>query len=116
PATVRWGFPRASGHRGVPREPEPNDAAADGCNMPLEIGRVEAIYRYPVKSMGGGRLETAKLGRHGIECDRRLALRRLDDKSGFPWLSASKLPDLLLFTPHREDSAQGEIPTHVRTP
>ena len=85
--------------------------------MPIAIGRVEAIFRYPVKSMGGERLEVATLGWHGLEGDRRLAFRRLDDRSGFPWLSASKLPELLLFAPHRrEDGAQGELPTHVRTP
>ncbi|MEO5618058.1 MAG: MOSC N-terminal beta barrel domain-containing protein [Candidatus Eisenbacteria bacterium] len=84
---------------------------------PTEIGHVEAIFRYPVKSMGGERLEAAELGWHGLEGDRRLAFRRLDDRSGFPWLSASKLPDLLLFAPHRcEGRDQGELPTHVRTP
>jgi uncharacterized protein YcbX len=40
--------------------------------MPMEIGQVEAIYRYPVKSMGGERLEVATLGWHGLEGDRRL--------------------------------------------
>jgi hypothetical protein len=84
--------------------------------MTIEIGYVEALFRYPVKSMGGERLEAATLGWHGIEGDRRLALRRLDDRSGFPWLSASKLPDLVRFAPYRENGAQGELPTHVRTP
>jgi uncharacterized protein YcbX len=85
--------------------------------MPMEIGYVEAIFRYPVKSMGGERLETAKLGWHGIDGDRRLAFRRMDDRSGFPWLTASKLPGLLLFSPRRrEDGAPGDLPTHVRTP
>jgi uncharacterized protein YcbX len=83
----------------------------------IEIGHVEAIFRYPVKSMAGERLEAATLGRHGIEGDRRLAFRRMDNHSGFPWLTASRLPDLLLFTPHRcDDSAGGDLPTHVRTP
>jgi uncharacterized protein YcbX len=83
----------------------------------MEIGHVEALFRYPVKSMGGERLEIGNLGWHGLEGDRRLAFRRIDDRSGFPWLSASKLPDLLLFSPHRrEDGAQGDLPTHVRTP
>ena len=83
----------------------------------MEIGHVEAIFRYPVKSMGGERLEVATLGWHGLDGDRRLAFRRIDDRSGFPWLTASKLPDLLLFAPHRpEDGAQGDLPTHVRTP
>jgi len=85
--------------------------------MLTEIGYVEAIFRYPVKSMGGERLEAANLGWHGLEGDRRLAFRRLDDRGGFPWLTASKLPDLLLFAPQRRtDGAQGELPTHIRTP
>jgi uncharacterized protein YcbX len=78
---------------------------------------VEAIFRYPVKSMGGERLDAAKLGWHGLDGDRRLAFRRIDDRGGFPWLTASQLPELLLFAPHRrEDSAQGDLPTHVHTP
>ena len=51
--------------------------------MLIEIGHVEAIFRYPVKSMGGERLEVAELGWHGLDGDRRLALRRIDDRSGF---------------------------------
>ncbi len=85
--------------------------------MLIEIGQVEAIFRYPVKSMGGERLEEAQLGWHGLEGDRRLAFRRLEDRGGMPWLTAGKLPDLVLFSPHRrEDGAQRDRPTHVRTP
>lgn len=85
--------------------------------MTSEIGRVEAIFRYPVKSMAGERVDVAQLGWHGIAGDRRLAVRRTQEQSGFPWLTASKLPDLLLFTPLRlEDGVQGDLPTHVRTP
>lgn len=78
---------------------------------------MEAIFRYPVKSMRGERLEAGNLGWHGLDGDRRLAFRRIDDRSGFPWLSASKLPELILYTPHRrEDAAPADLPTHVRTP
>jgi len=85
--------------------------------MLIEIGHVEAIFRYPVKSMGGERLEFAQLGWYGLDGDRRLAFRRMDDRSGFPWLTASKLPDLLLFAPHRcEGDAQGALPAQIRTP
>jgi uncharacterized protein YcbX len=88
-----------------------------GSSMPIEIGHVEAIFRYPVKSTRGERLGAAELGWHGLDGDRRLAFRRMDDRSGFPWLTASKLPELLLFAPQRhEDGAQGNLPTHVRTP
>src|SRR6185369_3175959 len=83
--------------------------------MLIEIGHVEAIFRYPVKSMRGESLEAANLGWHGLDGDRRLAFRRLDDRSGIPWLTAGKLPDLVLFAPQpREDNA--DLPTHVRTP
>ena len=85
--------------------------------MLIDVGEVEAIFRYPVKSMAGERLEAATVGWHGLEGDRRLAFRRIDDRSGFPWLTASKLPELLLFAPYRrDDDGHGELPTHVRTP
>jgi uncharacterized protein len=86
--------------------------------MLIEVGQIEAIFRYPVKSMAGERLEAAALGWHGIEGDRRLALRRINDCSGMPWLTASKLPEMVLFTPYRQNSSQGDplLPTHVRTP
>jgi hypothetical protein len=84
--------------------------------MLIEIAHVEAIFRYPVKSMGGERLETAQLGWHGLDGDRRLAFRRINDRSEFPWLSASKLPDLVRFSPRCQNGASGDLPTHVRTP
>jgi hypothetical protein len=85
--------------------------------MPIEIGQVEAIFRYPVKSMRGEPLDAAALGWHGLDGDRRLALCRIDERGGFPWLTASKLPGLVLFTPQRREGGNGEaLPTHVRTP
>jgi hypothetical protein len=87
--------------------------------MTIELGQIEALYRYPVKSMGGESLDAATLGWHGLDGDRRLALRRLDEHEhgGFPWLTASKLPDLIRFMPERnQDDAGGALPTHVRTP
>ena len=83
----------------------------------MEPGRISAIFRYPVKSMAGESLDVARLGWHSIEGDRRFAFRRLNHKSAFPWLSASKLPELLLYKPFRLDSNTAEfLPTHVRTP
>ena len=85
--------------------------------MLLKVGYVEAIFRYPVKSMAGESLEVANLGWHGIDGDRRLAFRRIDSRSGMPWLTASRLPDLGRFSPLRhEGNGPGELPTHVRTP
>jgi len=83
--------------------------------MPMQLGQIEAIFRYPVKSMAGESLDAATLGWHGLEGDRRFALRRLDERGGFPWLTASKLPDLIRFTPERREAGD-DRPTHVRTP
>lgn len=83
----------------------------------IEVGHVESIFRYPVKSMRGEKLEVAELGWHGLDGDRRLAFRLIDKSGGFPWLTAKKFPDLLLFAPERrEDAVQGKLPTHIRTP
>jgi uncharacterized protein YcbX len=85
--------------------------------MDVEIGFVQAIYRYPVKSMAGESLERNQLGWHGLEGDRRFAFRRNAEQGGFPWLTASKLPELLLYKPTRQGSSQdGNSATHVVTP
>lgn len=85
--------------------------------MDVVIGRIQAIYRYPVKSMAGELLQQTSLGWHGVEGDRRFAFRRVGDKGGFPWLTGGKLPELLLYKPIREDVTQNHaLPTHVVTP
>jgi len=96
-----------------------NESKATGIRggVPIEIGQIEAIFRYPVKSMRGEPLEAATLGWHGLEGDRRLALRRLGELGGFPFLTAGKLPELVLFTPRRLEGEAGDaLPTHVLTP
>jgi uncharacterized protein YcbX len=83
----------------------------------IQVGHVCEIVRYPVKSMAGIATKSAVLGWHGLDGDRRFAFRRVGDDSGFPWLSASRLPELLLYHPVGLDESTGEpLPTHVRTP
>lgn len=72
------------------------------------LGVVKQIFRYPVKSMMGEELATAELGWHGLDGDRRFAFRRVGDMSGFPWLTAGKLPGLLQYRPaYPEPNAPG---------
>lgn len=83
----------------------------------IRIGSVQELAYYPVKSMAGVAVETAFLGWHGFQGDRRFAFRRIGDNGGFPWLTASRLPQLLLYTPLGVDEREKEpTPTHVRTP
>ena len=85
--------------------------------MTIALGYVRELARYPVKSMAGTLVESAVLGWHGFEGDRRFAFRRAGDESGFPWLTASRLAELLLYHPFGLDESGGEpLPTHVRTP
>lgn len=62
--------------------------------------------------MAGIPVESAHLGFHGIEGDRRFAFRRVRDASAFPFLSASSFPALVTYQPIGEDP----LPTHVRSP
>ena len=75
---------------------------------------IESLFRYPIKSMRGERVTAIALGWDGLVGDRQLGVRRKHDRSDFPWLSATKVPDLCRFTPEGEDGP-AELPTHVRT-
>jgi uncharacterized protein YcbX len=66
--------------------------------------------------MAGVSLDTATLGWHGLEGDRRFAFRSAADKSGFPWVTASRLPELLLYKPLGQAEHEPKRPTHVLTP
>lgn len=83
----------------------------------LPLGRVCDIVRYPVKSMAGTAVDSAYLGWYGLAGDRRFAFRRAGNGSGMPWLTASRLPELVLYRPEGLDESTGEpLPTEVRTP
>lgn len=83
----------------------------------IQIGQVCEIVRYPVKSMAGIAMGSAFLGWHGLAGDRRFAFRRVGVDSGMPWLTAGRLPELLLYHPVGLDESTGEpLPTHVRMP
>jgi len=85
--------------------------------MTIHLGYVHELVRYPVKSMAGIATDTAFLGWHGLQGDRRFAFRRLNDNSGFPWLSASRIPELLLYQPlDMDENAEEPLPARVRTP
>ena len=78
------------------------------------IGRIAALYRHPIKSMAAQPLQSAALDRSGIAWDRRFALRRRADASGFPWHTAGKLPALVRYSVESLDD-RGR-PERIRTP
>ncbi len=82
-----------------------------------QVGIIKSIYRYPVKSMAGEELPSAELGWHGIEGDRRFAFMRTGNMSGMPWLTASKMPELIRYKAYHVDGGNSSSPiVRVRTP
>jgi uncharacterized protein YcbX len=63
------------------------------------VGKVESLWRYPVKSMRGEELQEAFVGFSGIYGDRIYAFRSSAAPKGFPWLTAREQETMLLYRP-----------------
>src|SRR5436190_7914099 len=64
------------------------------------IGKVDSVWRYPVKSMRGEELDEAFAGFSGIYGDRLFAFRSSASPKGFPYLTAREQRKLLQYRPH----------------
>src|SRR5271167_239909 len=60
------------------------------------VGRVESLWRYPVKSMAGEQLPEAFLGFGGVYGDRRYAFLSSVAPDDFPYLTAREKEEMLL--------------------
>jgi MOSC domain-containing protein len=63
------------------------------------IGKVDSLWRYPVKSMRGEELDEAFAGFPGIYGDRVFAFRSSANHKGFPYLTARDQRRLLQYRP-----------------
>jgi len=78
----------------------------------MSIGHVAALYRYPVKSLGGEQVESVEIGPRGIKGDRLWAVRDLErDVTA----TARRIPALLQATaryvaPIASDAGPGNAP------
>jgi len=82
------------------------------------IGVITSIHRYPVKSMGGERLEAAPLTLQGLPGDRQYAFVLADSRSSFPWFTGREHATLLNYRatmkPGSPPSVEVETPTGAR--
>jgi len=85
--------------------------------MPV-VGRVVALFRYPVKSMAAEELDRVQVAWHGLAGDRRWAFIRAGQvRSGFPWLTIRQRPELARYQPRlAEPDRPDASPVLVRTP
>jgi uncharacterized protein YcbX len=63
------------------------------------IGKVESLWRYPVKSMRGEELEEAFAGYPGVYGDRVFAFKSSASPTGFPYFTAREQRRLLQYRP-----------------
>jgi uncharacterized protein YcbX len=82
------------------------------------VGRLAALWRYPVKSMAAEPLDIVDVSWHGLAGDRRWAfIREGQVRSGFPWLTMRELPELSHYRPRlAEPDRPNASTTLVRTP
>ena len=89
------------------------------------VAVVSRLVRYPLKSAAGESVQATQVGWHGLRGDRRFAFLRPADPSGFPWLTAREVPELVTWRAAYVDPANpqhsdvfvqvpGEAPVSVR--
>src|SRR5881398_1203770 len=64
------------------------------------VGKIDSLWRYPVKSMRGEELDEAFAGFSGIYGDRLFAFKSSASPTGFPYLTAREQRRLLQYRPH----------------
>jgi len=74
------------------------------------VGRVESLWRYPVKSMRGEQLERAFVGFAGVYGDRCYAFLDSAAPKKFPYLTGREKESMLLYQP------QYRYPEHMTAP
>ena len=63
------------------------------------IGKVESLWRYPVKSMRGEELSQAFVGFAGVYGDRLFAFKSAGRPRGFPYLTGREQMKMVLYSP-----------------
>lgn len=77
------------------------------------IGKVDSLWRYPVKSMRGEELDEAFAGFSGIYGDRLFAFRSSASPAGFPYLTAREQQKLLQHRPRFRNPDKAARPVNL---
>jgi uncharacterized protein YcbX len=77
------------------------------------VGKVESLWRYPVKSMRGEELNEAFAGYGGIYGDRLFAFRSSASPAGFPYFTAREQRRLLQYRPRFRDTDKAARPVNL---
>ena len=77
------------------------------------IGKVDSLWRYPVKSMRGEELDETFAGFSGIYGDRLFAFRSSASPKGFPYLTAREQQKLLQHRPRFRNPDKAARPVNL---
>ncbi|MGH6893578.1 MAG: MOSC domain-containing protein, partial [Dongiaceae bacterium] len=77
------------------------------------IGKVESLWRYPVKSMAGEQLSEAFVGFAGVYGDRLFAFKGAARPMGFPYLTGREQAQMLLYRPRFRHSDKAARPPNL---
>jgi uncharacterized protein YcbX len=78
------------------------------------VGKVDSLWRYPVKSMRGEELDEAFVGFSGLYGDRLFAFRSTAAPKGFPYLTGREQEEMLLYRPRFRHSDKARKPPNLR--
>lgn len=77
------------------------------------VGKVESLWRYPVKSMRGEALEEAFVGFSGLYGDRVFAFTSTAAPKGFPFFTGREQSEMLRYRPRFRDPVSASRPTNL---
>src|SRR3954454_20565421 len=76
------------------------------------IGKVESVWRYPVKSMRGEELNEIFAGYAGVYGDRLFAFKSAASPKGFPYFTGREQRQLLRYRPRFRNPEQAARPVN----
>jgi uncharacterized protein YcbX len=74
------------------------------------VGKVESLWRYPIKSMAGEALAEAFVGYAGVYGDRAYAYLHSAGPPGFPYLTGRERRHMLLYRPRFRNTTVAAVP------
>jgi uncharacterized protein len=77
------------------------------------VGKVDSLWRYPVKSMRGQELDEAFIGFSGVYGDRLFAFKSSASPKGFPYLTGRGQPEMLRYRPRFRDAEKAAQPPNL---
>ena len=77
------------------------------------VGKIDSIWRYPVKSMRGEELDEAFVAFAGLMGDRLYGVIKGGGNPGFPWHTAREQESLLLYQPRYKNQTATLKPEHL---